>query len=116
MNTREIVHSALEGLDIPVFFHAWRPAYDKEPPPPLYITFHEMLNQTELSAEDTELIDGHYIALDIWGDEPTEETAEKVRNAMREMGAARRDERDIYEEDTKTYHRAMTWWFFNGKG
>jgi hypothetical protein len=109
MNVRESVCEALKAVGAPVLFQAWQPVRSGDVPPETYITFTEMLNQPELCADGSEWIEGRYIALDIWSAVATEAMAKKVRSAMRRAGWIRRDERDLYEEDTKTFHRAMAW-------
>ena len=106
------LRAALAGVNLPLFLHAWTRSAAFPAPPKRYITYHEMLRQDELCADDAPAVVGHYLAVSLWSDGDTADTAREIRAALRGAGFLLRDEQDIYEEDTGTYHRAMTWAYY----
>ena len=116
LNIREWVYDALEPLGVPAMYMQWAPLNDGDRPPPTYITFQEMLAQGELYSDDSLDVRGRYVLVDIWSVNPTEGIARKVRDAMEGAGFVARDERDIPEMETGTFHRAMSWVYYEEVG
>lgn len=107
-NFRKIVYELLKPLGVPVFFMQWRPLNDEDAPPGTYITYQEMLAQAGQTADNDEQERERYLLVDIWSAEPTEEIAQKVRDALEGTGFIRRDERDMPDEPGY-FHRTSTW-------
>lgn len=100
---------ALASCGVPAFFHAWKKTAQHPVLPATYITYHEMLFQHELMADDAPLINGRYARVSVWSDGDTAPIAALVCAGMTGEGFLLRDAQDLFEEDTGTYHWASNW-------
>lgn len=104
------VKLALAECGAPAFFHAWRPGNPTYPTlPKTYVTYHEMLYRREIVADDAPYINGRYVTVSVWSDTDTAPVSAKVVEGMEAEGFMLQDARDIYEDDTKTYHWLSDW-------
>lgn len=97
----KLIIEALKPLKIPVSFQKYS---GKES---TYITFFNYLEQGEQYADNEEKATGYYIQLDVWSKNDYIELIEKVKDRMRAAGFIRTFAADIFEDDTKIYHKAM---------
>lgn len=112
MNMRKHVAGVLAPLEaagIPVCFTKWAPLNDDDQLPASYLTYFEMLRQDELMTDDDEDQRGRYMQIDIWSVEPTEDIAQRVRDLMKAAHFLMRDDMDIPEDGTGTYHSMSRW-------
>jgi len=116
LNIRERVYETLLPLGVPAMYMQWQPLDDGDRPPATYITYQEMLAQGELYSDDTPDVRGRYVLVDIWSVDATEGIAAMVREALEGAGFRARDERDIPEPETGTFHRAMSWVYYEEVG
>lgn len=100
-----LIVEALKSLKIPVSFQKYN---GKES---TYITFFSYLEQGEQYADNEEKATGFYIQIDVWSKNDYTELIEKVKTAMKAAGFIRTSAADLFEEDTKIYHKAIR--FFN---
>jgi hypothetical protein len=96
-----LILEALKPLNIHVSFQKYN---GKES---TYITFFNYLEQGEQYADNEEKATGYYIQIDLWSKNDYTETVQKVKNAMEAAGFKRTSAADLFESDTKTYHKAM---------
>ena len=101
----KLVIDALRPLNVPVAFQKYSGKEGQ------YITFHEYLSAGEGYEEDEEALTGHYLQVDIWSKGDYTELAGKVREALVKAGFKRLNEIDLYEEDTKIYHKGMKFYY-----
>lgn len=116
MSYRTIIESALSnavygvakygtpyiGLDVPVSFQKYRGTAKK------YITYFCYNQQGVDWAENKETATGFYIQIDIWFDTSDYETlAEQIKTSLEAVGFQGYTAQDLYEHDTKIYHKAI---------
>lgn len=108
MNIRELVKSTLEHKEILdllgdkniYFLKANKP---KKP----YVEFFIFDEEGEFWAEGKELSTTYYVQIDIFSDKSYSLIESKVKEKMLNAGFARSLSADLYEDDTKLYHKAM---------
>lgn len=96
-----LVMKALKPLDFPVSFQKYS---GKEH---TYITFFSYLEKGEMYADNEEKVTGHYIQVDIWSKKDYTSIYKKVENVMKAAGFRRTSAADLFEKDTKIYHKAI---------
>lgn len=101
MTIREKVVTALKNIDIPYEYR------EIKNPPETYITFFEYDYEYEYSED--EVIKAVYIVqVDLWTKNPKYKDKEKIIiSAMENEDFLLDDEEDLYEFDTKMYHKAF---------
>ncbi|SKC57676.1 hypothetical protein [Maledivibacter halophilus] len=101
MSINKKVISALKDIGVPVRFQTY--SGDEE----TYITFFIYLDKPELHSDDKELINGYYVQIDIWSKEDYTDLVDTVYTRIIDAGFTKLNFYDLYEEDTKTYHKVM---------
>ncbi|MCY6354516.1 hypothetical protein [Clostridium sp. ZS2-4] len=101
----KLVMRALKPLNIPVSFQKY---YGKEH---TYITFFSYLEKGEQYADNEEKVTGYYIQVDIWSRRDYTNLYEKVKNIMKAAGFIRTSAVDLYEKDTRIYHKAIRFFY-----
>lgn len=101
MNIREKTKKALNVLTIPSGYQ------EIVNPPETYITFFEYDYEYDHS-EDEVLPTGYIVQVDLWTKNPKYKLLEKeIIEAMKNEDFYLDDEEDLYERDTKIYHKAF---------
>ncbi|MBO8164700.1 MAG: DUF3168 domain-containing protein [Brevibacillus sp.] len=72
-----------------------------------YITFFELTNFDDLYLDDSASASEIHFQIDIWAKGNTSPFAVEVDKTMKSIGFARTSATDLYENDTKTYHKAL---------
>lgn len=101
MSINKEILSALKGIDVPVNFQHYNGKSQT------YITFFTYLDKVELHSDDEELITGYYIQVDIWSKTDYTNLVKEVHQSMLTANFIKQRYFDLYEEDTKTYHKVM---------
>lgn len=101
MNILEETKTALSGLNVPVTFQEY--TGDAE----TYITFFEYNEQAEEYSEDDLEIQGHDIQVDIWSKSNYKILEQQVKTAMKSNGFLYTNGQDLYESETKIYHKGL---------
>ncbi|WP_123053086.1 hypothetical protein [Clostridium sp. JN-1] len=96
-----LVMKALKPLNVPVSFQKYS---GKEH---TYITFFSYLEKGEMYADNEEKVTGHYIQVDIWSKKDYTSLYKRVENAMKVAGFRKTSAADLFEKDTKIYHKAI---------
>lgn len=96
-----LVMKALKHLNVPVSFQKYS---GKEH---TYITFFSYLEKGEMYADNEEKVTGHYIQVDIWSKKDYTSLYKRVENAMKAAGFRKTSVADLFEKDTKIYHKAI---------
>lgn len=101
MSINQEVISALIDIKVPVKFQTYTGKSDT------YITFFTYLDQPEQHADDEETATGYYIQIDIWSKSDYTEIVKEVHQHMTGAHFTKLNFYDLYESDTKTYHKVM---------
>lgn len=101
MSLNKAILLALSPLNIPVAFQTYSGKADT------YITFFAYLEKAELHADDEEEIVGRYIQIDVWSKQDYTDLVKQVHEQMKEAGFIKLNFYDLYEKDTKVYHKVM---------
>lgn len=101
MSINKDITSALKNIGVPVSFQVSKS--EKYP----YITFFTYLDRGTLHSDDEEKITGYLIQIDIWSKTDYTDIEEKVHKAMTNSGFIKQRYYDLYEKDTKVYHKVM---------
>lgn len=72
-----------------------------------YITFFELTNFGSLYSDDSESVSEIHFQIDIWSKTNTSPIAMEVDRTLKELSFQRTSSADLYEDDTKTYHKAL---------
>jgi hypothetical protein len=110
MNLNSTVINALKPLGITVRFQE---LFKEDGAPDTYITFFEYNQTGSLYADDEEQATAHSIQVDIWSKGNYTELVEQVKAKLNELDFKRTSEIDLYEKDTKIYHKAIRFSFTN---
>lgn len=101
MNLNKLIKDTLKPLNVPVDFQTYAGTAS------LYITFFEYNQRGALYADNDEQEIDHFIQVDIWSKGDYTDIVSKVKKAMKQAGFSRTLETEIYEEDTKIYHKIL---------
>lgn len=101
MNYKKIIKDTLSPI-APIFFQVYTgttfPA----------ISYFKYMEQGEAYAENKEIATGNYVQVDLWSkNSEYEDLALQIKAAMELKGFIRTMVQDLYESDTKIYHKAM---------
>ena len=96
-----LIINTLKPIGVPVTFQNY---VGKET---TYITFFTYLEQGEEFADDEEIVTGHYIQVDVWSKGNYLEVVNEVKERMKQAGFRRRSEYELYEKDTKIFHKVL---------
>jgi len=101
MSINKEVIQALKDIGVPVSFQT---SGNEEYP---YITFFTYLDRATLHSDDKESITGYFIQIDIWSKTDYTDIAEEVHQGMLTANFIKQRYYDLYEKDTKVYHKVM---------
>lgn len=101
----KILLDALKPLKIPVSFQKYSSKAKT------YITFHEYLVSGEEYEDDVESLTAHYIQVDIWSKDDYTAIVKNVKELLFNVGFKRLNEIDLYEEETKIYHKGLKFYY-----
>lgn len=101
MSINSIILNALKDVGVPVSFQTYSGTATT------YITFFEYNQYPNLVADDEEIRTNHSIQVDIWSNGNYFALADKVKAALKAADFVRTFETDLYETETKTYHKVM---------
>jgi hypothetical protein len=78
-----------------------------------YITFFEYGEGSALDADNEEKRTGYYIQVDVWTKDGSLYTGlvDQVKKALIDAGFKRRSAVDLYENETKVYHKALRFYY-----
>lgn len=101
----KLIIDTLKPLNIPVSFQRYTGKADT------YITFHEYFVSGEEYEDDEEALTAHYIQLDVWSKADYTDIVKVIKGLMLKAGFKRLNEVDLYEEDTKIYHKGLKFYY-----
>lgn len=97
----KLILTALKDIGVPVRFQTYTGKEES------YITFFTYLDRPELHSDDRELITGNFIQIDVWSKRDYTDLVDLVHQNMIDAGFIKLNFYDLYETDTKTYHKVM---------
>ncbi|KZR60388.1 hypothetical protein [Pseudobacillus badius] len=100
-----LVLSTLEGIGVPVERHVYSGNATT------YITFFEYNEVPALSADNDESLMGNYIQVDVWSKTNYKSLVKEVKVRLKAAGFKYKFGADLFEDDTKIYHRAMRFFY-----
>lgn len=100
-----MIVEALKPLKIPVHFQKYTGKVET------FITFHEYFSGGEEFEDDEESLTAHYIQVDVWSKTDYTDLVDEVKNLLNNAGFKRLNEIDLYEEDTKIYHKGLKFYY-----
>lgn len=103
------VMESLKEVEVPISFQKYNGKKEE------YITFHVYRVDGEEYEDDKEVLIGYYIQIDIWNKRDYTELVEKVKEEMQKNNFKRIAEVDLYEEDTKIYHKGLKFYYLEEK-
>lgn len=107
MSLNQLIISTLAPTGIPVTFQSYTGNATT------YITFFEYNQQGALFADDTEQRTRYSVQVDVWSKGNYAELVEQVRTLMLDAGFFRNSEGELYENDTRTYHKYFRFYYAN---
>lgn len=108
MNLNKLIIDTLKPLNIPVSFQIYAGTATT------YITFIEYLQQGEFFSEDDEELTGHYVQVDVWSKSDYTSIVKQVKELLENVGFKRTNEVDLYESDTKFFHKGIRFFYLEG--
>ena len=104
----KLIIDTLKPLKIPVSFQKHNGKAQT------YITFHEYLESGEEYEDDEETLTAHYIQVDVWSKADYTDIVKTIKELLLKAGLKRLNEIDLYEEDTKIYHKGLKFYYLEG--
>lgn len=103
----KIIMDALKPLGYPVYPLTY-PGTNST-----YITFFEYGESSALDTDNKEQRTGYYVQVDVWTKDGSLYTGlvDQVKEALTGAGLKRRSAVDLYEQETKVYHKALRFYY-----
>ncbi|WP_373898826.1 hypothetical protein ACER0A_004810 [Haloimpatiens sp. FM7315] len=101
----KLIINTLKPLNIPVCFQRYSGKGET------YITFHEYFSGGEDYEDDEERLTSHYVQIDVWSKNDYTGLVNEIKNLLNTVGFKRLNEADLYEEDTKIYHKGIKFYY-----
>ncbi|KIP21135.1 hypothetical protein JV16_01629 [Anoxybacillus ayderensis] len=101
MSLNKMIIDTLKHVGVPVAFQTYSGTATT------YITFFEYNQFSALNADDEEQQTAHFIQVDVWSKGDYTSIVQQVKERMIAAGFRRTSEVDLFEEETKTYHKAI---------
>ncbi|NFN85870.1 hypothetical protein FDF31_04725 [Clostridium sporogenes] len=101
----KLIIDTLKPLKIPVSFQKYTGRKDT------YITFHGYFTGGEEYEDDNEVLTAHYVQVDIWSKTDYTNIVKEVKEKLISVGFKRLNEADLYEKDTRIYHKGMRFYY-----
>lgn len=107
MSMNKLIMSTLQPLNYPVYPIHYPGDLDT------YVTFFQYNEGSALHADDKEQLTQYFYQVDVWTKNPTVYTSlvNQVKEALVSAGFTRRSAIDLYEKETRVYHKAMRFSF-----
>ena len=104
---KKLITDSLKPINVPASFQTYSGKAET------YITFHEYIATGEEYEEDEESLTAHYVQVDVWSKNDYTEIVKEAKNLLRATGFKRLNEIDLYEEDTKIYHKGLKLYYLD---
>lgn len=107
MNLNNLIISTLAPTGVKVSFQTYTGSDTT------YITFFEYNQQGALFADDVEQNTRYSVQVDVWSKGNYKNIVEQVRELMTNVGFIRNSEAELYEDDTKIFHKVFRFYYAN---
>jgi hypothetical protein len=101
MSLNKLIIDTLKPIGVPVAFQTYSGTATT------YITFFEYNQFSALNADDEEQQTAHFIQVDVWSKGDYTSIVQQVKDRLKEAGFRRTTETDLYEPETKIYHKVL---------
>ena len=101
MSVSKEVINTLKDIGVPVSFQTSKT--DKFP----YVTFFTYLDTGMLHSDDKETITGYFVQVDVWSKTDYTSLVKDIQGSMLAANFIKQQYHDLYEPDTKVYHKVM---------
>lgn len=101
MSLNSLIISTLESLGVPVSFQTYNGKAST------YITFFEYNQRSALDADDTETQTKYSVQIDVWSKNDYTTLVKQVKESLTNQGFRRTSEAELFESDTKIYHKVI---------
>jgi hypothetical protein len=101
MSLNSMIIDVLSPIGVPVDFQKYIGEEST------YITFLLYDESGFLFADDTEQETAYYVQIDVWSKNDYTDLVDQVKSILSNAGFAKTSAVDLYEQDTKIYHKAM---------
>jgi hypothetical protein len=101
MSLNKLIIDTLKPTGVPVLFQTYSGTA------PTYITFFEYNQFGALHADDEEQETAHFIQVDVWSKGDYTAIVQQAKDLMTAAGFSRSTENELYEPDTKIYHKVL---------
>lgn len=114
MNIYEHTSAAIEAAGVPAYYQEARRTARRPEIPDTYAVYTRLVTNSPVGADNEDLIEAHYVRVDIYSPLDPASAVAAVRQSMRAAGFLIRDERDIAEADgyhinlSTVYHEEVT--------
>lgn len=108
MSINSLIINTLSPVDVPVRFQELT---KEDGSPDTYITFFFINENGMLFADDEEVQTAYFLQVDVFSRGNYTTLVEQVKSRLKEIGFVRTNAVDLYERDTKIYHKAMRFTF-----
>lgn len=105
MNLNNLIINTLNPINVPVSFQTYTGNATT------YITFFEYNQQGAVFADDTEQRTQYSVQVDVWTKGNYKAVVEQVRTLMTNAGFIRNSEGELYENDTRTFHKYFRFYY-----
>lgn len=107
MSLNQLILNTLADIGAPVAFQNYTGNEST------YIRFFEYDQGAELEADDEEIYTGHYVHLDIFSPGNYLPLVKVVKRKMKQAGFVKNAETEMYEEETKLFHKVLRFYFIS---
>lgn len=107
MSMNALILSTLSGLNVPVEY------IDYSGSSSTYVTFFFYNEQGALYADDVEQETFYGLQVDVWSKSDYTELVKTIKDQLAEAGFARNFAIDLFEDDTKIYHKSLRFNYAN---
>jgi hypothetical protein len=106
MSLNKLILNTLKPLGIPIGFHTLDSEQEKLHPT-TYITFFEYNQNSALNADDMETKTKQSVQIDVWSKGDYTSLVQQIKDSLLDQGFRRTTENELYEPDTKIYHKVI---------
>jgi hypothetical protein len=107
MSLNSLIISTLKPIGVPVSFMVY------EGTAPTYIVFMQYNEFGVLFADDEEVKARHSVHISVYSKGDYTAVVEQVEARMKAAGFLRNNKYDLYENDTKTFHKVIRYFYSN---
>ena len=105
LDINNLIETTLKPTDLPISFQVHSGVATT------YITYTEYLGQAETFSDDEDETEGHYVQINVYSKENYNNIVKQVKALMKKAGFGRTTEINLYENDTKLFHKGIRYFY-----